>query len=359
MATNLLAEVTKVLSPTIVSRIASGLGITDASTQKAIAAAVPTILGALIAFVSKPQGATKLNDVVAKQEPGMLSSLASVVGESGQKALIDQGAGLLTSLFGGKDASTFNNAVAQYAGIGEGASKNLMGLLGPVVLGVLGQQQRKSGLDAAGLANLLTSQKDAVAAALPSGYSKYLTDTGILGGVTKPVAKQAQQEASSGFPWGLLLTVLALLAIGALLWRMLSGTPQDAVETTSPAAVEAPYAGVFAGLRGVTEGGVDIGNVATSAINSLHTSLESINNVATAESALPKLTDSSSQFDQLTGILNQLSPETRKTLAETIAGIRPNIDQLIDKALAIPGVGDVIKPVVDTIRAKLDQLAAA
>ena len=58
----------------------------------------------------------------------------------------------------------------------------------------------------------------------------------------------------------------------------------------------------------------------------------------------------------LDGLLNQLSPENRKLLSDTLASIRPNLDQLLDKVLAIPGVGAVIKPVVDEIRAKLDTL---
>jgi hypothetical protein len=54
-----------------------------------------------------------------------------------------------------------------------------LGLLGPVVLGVLGREQRDRGLDASGLANLLISQKNNVSAALPAGLSKYLREAGI------------------------------------------------------------------------------------------------------------------------------------------------------------------------------------
>jgi hypothetical protein len=74
------------------------------------------LISALISYVSKAQGANKLNEVVRKQEPGMLSSLATVIGEPGQKALIDQGASVLTSL----TFSGLSQAVGQYAGIGEG-----------------------------------------------------------------------------------------------------------------------------------------------------------------------------------------------------------------------------------------------
>jgi hypothetical protein len=43
-------------------------------------------------------------------------------------------------------------------------------------------------------------------------------------------------------------------------------------------------------------------------------------------------------------------------LAELLASIRPNLDQLLDKALAIPGAAAIIKPTIDAIRAKLDTL---
>jgi hypothetical protein len=80
--------------------------------------------------------------------------------------------------------SSLASASGRYAGIGEGGSKSLLGLLGPAVLGLLGREQRERGLDASGLARLLTAQRDAVVDALPSGFSRYLDDAGILREVT-------------------------------------------------------------------------------------------------------------------------------------------------------------------------------
>jgi hypothetical protein len=67
VATNLVSEIVQALVPSITSRIAAGLGLGESSTQKAIDAAVPGLLGALISLVLKPQGTSKLNDAVAKQ----------------------------------------------------------------------------------------------------------------------------------------------------------------------------------------------------------------------------------------------------------------------------------------------------
>jgi len=110
-------------------------------------------------------------------------------------------------------------------------------------------------------------------------------------------------------------------------------------------------------LKGVKVRGVDIGEVAASAVDNLRSSLQDVKDKATAQAALPKLNEAVSQFDQLTGLLDQMSPETRKAVAETFAAIRPTLDQLLDKALAVPGVSAAIKPAADAIRAKLDVLA--
>ena len=163
MSTDLVSNITQVLSSNLIARIASSLGLDKTVAEKALQAGVPGLLAALTSIVSKPAGAAALNGAIAQQQPGVLSSLASMIGGSAQKSLIDTGTSTLTSLLGGTTTSALTNAIGQYAGIGDAGSKSLMGLLGPVVMGVLGQQQRASGLDATGLANLLASQKDNIA----------------------------------------------------------------------------------------------------------------------------------------------------------------------------------------------------
>jgi hypothetical protein len=165
-------------------------------------------------------------------------------------------------------------------------------------------------------------------------------------------------------PW--LLGALAAFAIGWLIWHLLSGRDQQVVEATKPTveetmtpAGEAPYAGLLSKLTGIKAGDTDIGELATSAVNHLYSSLMGIKDEASAQASLTNLKQASSEFDQLAGLLSQLSPENRKLLAETFASIKPNLDQLLDKALAIPGIAAIIKPTVDAIRAKLDTLSRA
>jgi hypothetical protein len=172
------------LSPQLIGQIASALGLDRAATEKAISAAVPALLSALVGLVSKPDGATRLATTLQQQDPDQVERAASTVGSGDQQAVIDQGNNSLASLFGNDALGSLTSALGRFAGTGEGQAKSLLGLVAPLVLGVLGRQQKTSGLDATGLADLLTSQKDAIAGALPSGLANLLSGTGLLQGIS-------------------------------------------------------------------------------------------------------------------------------------------------------------------------------
>ena len=94
--------------------------------------------------------------------------------------MASQGSSLLSSLLGGGVANLLASTVGKFLGIGEGPVKTVMGLLTPVILGVLGNQQRAANLDSNGLARLLSGQKDQIAEAIPSGLSKALKISGLF-----------------------------------------------------------------------------------------------------------------------------------------------------------------------------------
>lgn len=240
MTTNLVSTITQILNSDIVTRVASSLGVDSTQVAKAFQAGVPGLLAALISLVSKPAGATALSKAVNQQQPDVLSNLASVLGGSGQATLIDRGANALSSLLGGSTMSTLTDAVGRYAGVDAGTSKSLMGMLAPVALGVLGQQQRAGGLDAQALGGLLTSQKDNIARALPAGFADYLSGTGILDRVdVKPTrlepAYLKPQPAMSNW----MLPVLGILALGGLAWYLMR-TPTQDVANLPATRVESP-----------------------------------------------------------------------------------------------------------------------
>src|SRR5580693_7613360 len=180
MAANLVSVVMQFLTPDMIAKIASALGLDRSVAQKAVGGAVPALLASLADVASTPNGARQLSSTLAQQQPGSLESLKSLIGGSGQNTLVETGSSMLSGLFGGGTLDTMAQTIGKFAGVDGGVSTSLLGMLGPVVLGALGQHQRSAGLDASGLASLLGSQKDQIAAAIPSGLADQLSAAGLL-----------------------------------------------------------------------------------------------------------------------------------------------------------------------------------
>ena len=172
MTENMISAISRFLTPELIGKMASATGLDRGAAQKATEASVPAILGALMNTAGQPGGARQVADAIAAQSPGLLGSLATSMGGLGQVA--DKGSSALSSLLGGNTLGSLASSISRFAGIGEGPAQTLMGLVEPVVMGTLGRQQRAEGLDANGLARLLASQKDNIAAAMPSGLASLL-----------------------------------------------------------------------------------------------------------------------------------------------------------------------------------------
>ena len=325
--------------------------------------------------------------------------------ENLQGKLIEATSSHLTSLLGTTTTSAISKAVAKYAGLGNGESQTILGMLGSAVMAVLGQQQRANNLDATAMADLLASQSDNISRAMPAGLAKYLGGAGLLEGIAKgdehrappayPYAEAPKYAApamkSSATQWGWLLPVLALGVLLGL-WQLFSrsderradvspsapgatdtsrtaaagpeakDTPATSGASTGETGLE-PVQGtnfqVLDSLRGIRVGSVDLGQQSTSAVNALRSSLATITDEATAEAALPPLKRSADEFDGISGLASELSLDNRDALAKAIAAVRPTLDQLCEKALLVPGASAIIKPTIDDIRAKLDSLATS
>jgi len=363
MAVNLVSLIMQFLTPDMIGRIASALGLDRNNTQTAIGAAVPGLLAGLCGVATQPGGAQKLVEA-ARQQTGALGSFAKMVGDSGQSSLIEKGSQLLSSLLGGRDQTALAGAIGKYAGLGQSASGSLLGMLAPIVMGTIGQQQGTRSLDAGAITSLLSSQKDNIVAALPAGFANLLGGTGLLdslGGAARAATAAAGQaarvttsaaravgdtgrRAAVSLNW--LYWLIPLLAILAVLIYLFA-KPAEQVAQQGVTAVQ-----------GLTVGGLDIGKQVTDSITNLRTTLAGITDAASAQAALPKLREVTTQIDKVDGLLAQLSPEQRKVLAGIVNPLMPSLNQLFDKVLAIPGVAELLKPTIDALRAKLAVLTA-
>jgi hypothetical protein len=104
--------------------------------------------------------------------------------------------------------------------------------------------------------------------------------------------------------------------------------------------------------------GVDVGKEIAGGLETLRSSLQGITDADSAKATLPKLQDAKAQIDKVNSLVGQLSPEQRKMLAGLVDQFMPTLNPLFDKVLALPGVAELIKPIVDGIRTTLTALSA-
>lgn len=348
---NLVSTIMQLLGPAIISRIASSLGANQGLVGSAIAAAVPGLLAGLTKTASQTGGATQLSNAVAKQDPSILSNLGSLLGGPNQQAIADQGTNVLSSLLGGSSTNALANAIGKFSGLSGTQGSSLLGMLAPIVLGQLGQVQKSSGLDAGGLANLLNSQKDNIAAALPPGFSNLLGGTGLLDGLgnrvtasAAPIQKAAVPGTTDWSKW-LIPAALAVLALWILSSYGCDHKRTQNTETTAPLQTTPMAADT------------NLADTTTKALNSLTTTLSGIKDEASANAAVPQLQDIAKQIESVKTAAAPFSAETKKPIATIVANALPGITAAIEKAVGVPGVAAILNPILQPLLANLDALA--
>jgi hypothetical protein len=367
---NLVSVVMQFLTPDMIAKMASVLGLDRSVAQKAISGAVPALLANLGDAASTPGGMRQLSNLL-QQQSGSLESLKNVIGGPDQRALAERGSSMLSGLFGGGALDALAQSIGKFAGIGESSSKSMLSMLGPVVLGALGQQQRIAGLDAGGVASLLASQKDQIVSAIPPGLADQLSSAGLIdraegslrssaaagtrtASASERTVARTSRDTSSQWPYWL----AGLAVIAGLGWYLMGRPNEKVAEMPRPAAVQ-PETTVGLAPANLTVGGVNLANQVNSSVGTLRSVLPGITDATSAESALPKIREATSQLNDVSTRAANLTPEGKTALAKLIAEATPTINQMCDKVLAVPGVAGVAKPVIDELRGRLDTLSRA
>jgi chromosome segregation ATPase len=116
---------------------------------------------------------------------------------------------------------------------------------------------------------------------------------------------------------------------------------QSAEETTAALTVE----------------GVDLGKEVGTSVTDAVSTLEGVTDKASAEAALPDLKAVETKLDGLSGKVEQLPQDAKKSLASLLGDSLPELQDLVNKVEGIEGVGPVVKPTLDGIMTKLDAWA--
>ncbi len=222
------------------------------------------------------------------------------------------GTGILEGIFGKGILSSLIGALAGFLGGKTNLIGKLLPMLAPVVMGMLSKQVKSGGLDLGGLVKLLLGQKENVARSMPSGLASALTGVQGLGDLSgflpsgaatsKPAVASTTHATKQSSPMSWLLPLIAVLAIGGLVWSMMN-RGRDAVEDVDKAIENA----------GVELGGAaaNVGELTTNfkdVFGNMSDLLGNVTDVASAEQVAAK---TAGHKRQTRYALNHVSQRTR------------------------------------------------
>ena len=90
--------------------------------------------------------------------------------------------------------------------------------------------------------------------------------------------------------------------------------------------------------------------------DSINGALDGITDADTAKAAMPNLEKLSGQFDDLTGLFKKLPEAARGGFTTLLEAGQKTLAEKSEKVLGIPGVSDLLKPLLDGLLAKIAEL---
>ncbi len=407
MSINILDMVKSQIGGQIAGQIAGKFGVNEQTAKSGIDALLPTILGGLVSKVSSPGGTEALGKTLDEGgfDGGLLDNLGGMFSGTGGNDLASKGGGLVSMIFGDK-AAVLGPIIAKMTGMKSDSVMSMLAMLAPLVMSFLGKTKSAGGMDASGLASLLMSQKDSIASAMPAGVSDAmglaLLSPSQLAAAPAPARSPQATEAGGGGILKVLIPCAILVAIGYGCYRYIfdgirpSGSEGNIVIEADPNAAndggygpegggEAEVGGGGGGTGGQNSSsgysqrpdnvspipfdepsaettgpapampGFDISKL-TTMLESLSGTFEKVRDVESAKAALPELETMDKQLEAASAGLAAIPEFVRGPFVKSLQGSFPAVETMIEKTLAIPGVSEVLKPVVDSVMSKIKPL---
>jgi len=156
--TNLINEASRHLTDDVIIQLSRQIGAQDPNKVKGASQIITQLLANAISNNANNQerGGGLYGAIQKDHDGGILGDLMGVL--SGQKQVSNpstmNGSGIVSHLLGNRQLEAAQ-VIGQQSGLDIFKSGVLMQLIAPIVMGVVGQKQKSSGLDLGGLASLL------------------------------------------------------------------------------------------------------------------------------------------------------------------------------------------------------------
>jgi OOP family OmpA-OmpF porin len=203
---SLFSSTQNFLSPDIIQKFSAEIQQPIDKTKACLKSIIPTVLMGIISKGATPEGAESLVNLANKQGPTV--SLDSI----NQTQSIE----VVNGIFGNN-----TNDVVTKLGLSTGLNSTsitkILGMVSPMIMGVLGSKIKSEKLNASGLMNFLAQQKSSLVGMVPASVS------GLFGGLASARASVSsttgavQEQIAKGSSWGK-IGLAALVALGLLWW---------------------------------------------------------------------------------------------------------------------------------------------
>ncbi|MFK8078154.1 MAG: DUF937 domain-containing protein [Granulosicoccus sp.] len=400
MSFNIVDLVKDQVGDNLIGVLSKTLGADTDQTNTAVAGALPSLLSGITSAASTPRGAVDLFNAAQEQDNNMLGDIGNLLGGDSAHEISKTGNSLLSNLLGEGALGQLAGVIENVAGVSRGNSNSLLGMLAPIIVGVIKNKIKESGLNAGSLSNLLSDQKDNINAAMPQGISDQLQSAGFFDSITPDALASTNTSTVSAAPnpattpaaspvplatteksrGGIMKWALSLVAILGLGWfgmQYMNQQAADKATAQAEAAVQAAADQAAAVKRQAEEAkqqaadalsaaqeampaGVDLGKISgglEGVFGSAGDALSGITDLESAKSAIPSLEDAAGKLGGLNDIIVRLPDAAKGPLAAIVQNGIGTIQPLIDKVSAIPGVGAIIEPVIAPIVEMLNGLA--
>jgi len=162
MSTNtILDTVRQQLGADAIQQMSGALGADPSATSSAISMALPALIGGLARNASQPQGAAALDQALNAHDGSILDNLGGLLGGAGGAGGLGGGIGgaILGHILGARRGPV-EQGVGRASGLDAAQVAQLMAMLAPIVMGVLGRMKQSKGLDANALPDVLGRERE-------------------------------------------------------------------------------------------------------------------------------------------------------------------------------------------------------
>lgn len=329
------------LSGSVLGQLGSLIGASPEQTKAAADASVPVILAGMGKAASSKDGAERLSEILAKLDPSMVDNMGGMFTGDNAGKVEEQGGGMLDKTLGGGVLGSLGDILGKFSGLGGGIIKKLLTYLLPLILGTIAKQLGGK-TSAQGLTQFFSEQKSNINSAMPAGLS--LGSIPGLGDVGASVEKAADtlKSGASQLTWVL---PIMLLALGIVLWFYFK--PDEPTKMPpNPEIAKAINQSITGSLEGDIKGFFD----------SATKTFTDIKDAASAEAALPTLKDLDSKVAGFKKGYSMVPEAGKGAIKALLTDGISKLKTLVDKLLAMPGVGEKLKPVVEPLMAKLSAI---